>query len=130
MKLSKINSFTKGWFIGNFSPTLFSTDDFEIAIKSYKKGESECAHFHKIAKEITCVLEGKVMMNDCVFTKGDILEVEAGEVIKFVSLTKSKTLVVKIPCAKNDKYIVGEKNDIHCSSGKYKRANKRKRKLS
>jgi len=39
MKKYKLKNFTRGWFIGNFKPTLFSTKDFEIAIKQYKKGD-------------------------------------------------------------------------------------------
>ena len=42
MKKSKIDSFTKGWFIGDFKPTLLWTKDFEAAMKFYKKGVSTC----------------------------------------------------------------------------------------
>ena len=41
MKKSKIDSFTKGWFIGDFKPTLLRTKDFEAAMKFYKKRETK-----------------------------------------------------------------------------------------
>src|SRR5579859_7291775 len=31
-----LNIFTKGWFVGNFSPTLINSDDVEVAVKHYK----------------------------------------------------------------------------------------------
>ena len=36
MKLNKLNEFTKGWIIGNFNPSLFETDEFEVAVKNVK----------------------------------------------------------------------------------------------
>ena len=49
----------KGWFIGNFEPTLFNTDLFEVAVKRYNKGDSEERHTHKIATEFTMILDGE-----------------------------------------------------------------------
>ena len=51
MKIEDIADFTKGWFIGDFEPSLFKTTDFEIAIKSYQKGDTEKEHYHAIATE-------------------------------------------------------------------------------
>ena len=36
-----LNIFTKGWFVGNFSPTLIASDAVEVAVKHYKAGEAE-----------------------------------------------------------------------------------------
>ena len=41
MYTSKLNDMVKGWFVGNFSPTIYSTNDVEVAVKSYKAGEHE-----------------------------------------------------------------------------------------
>ena|SRR3990167_8542625 len=108
MKTYKLDNFTKGWFIGNFSPTLIDTKNFEVAIKTYKKGDSEEAHYHKVADEITVVLYGKCSINDQVFEKGDIIWNEPGEVAKFDALEDMANVVVKIPSVKGDKYIVEE----------------------
>ena len=50
MNSYKLQDFTKGWFIGNFEPTLFD-GDFEVGIKEYKFGDKEERHLHKLSKE-------------------------------------------------------------------------------
>ena len=60
----KIEDFIRGWFIGNFEPSLFNTKDFEVGIKKYKKGTKEKAHYHKLAKEFTVVINGIIKMNN------------------------------------------------------------------
>ena len=103
---SNIEKFTKGWFIGDFSPTLLQTNDFEIAIKSYNINDYEPAHFHKIAIEYTVIIDGEVLMNGVKYSKGDIIIIESGDITDFRSLTNSTTLVIKTPSIKGDKYIV------------------------
>ena len=38
-----------GWFIGNFNPSVWNTESFEVAVKEYKAGDKEQKHLHKIA---------------------------------------------------------------------------------
>ena len=33
MKVSHINEMKGGWFVGNFEPTLYKTNDTEVAVK-------------------------------------------------------------------------------------------------
>ena len=108
MKISQINKMTKGWFVGNFEPTLYKTNDVEVAVKEYKAGDFEGKHFHKIATEITVVISGVVLMNGIQYKAGDIIIIEPNEVADFKALTNSKNVVVKLPGANNDKYIVNE----------------------
>ena len=108
MKISQINKITKGWFVGNFEPTLYKTNDVEVAVKEYKAGDFEGKHFHKIATEITVVISGVVLMNGIEYKAGDIIIIEPNEVADFKALTNSKNVVVKLPGANNDKYIVNE----------------------
>ena len=95
-----------GWFVGGFSPTAFKTEGCEVAIKCYKKGDKEDPHFHKIATEITVIFEGKVKMAGSEWSSGDIIVLEPGEITGFEALTDTKSVVVKVPGALNDKYIV------------------------
>lgn len=108
MKISQINKMTKGWFVGNFEPTLYKTNDVEVAVKEYKAGDFEGKHFHKIATEITVIISGVVLMNGIEYKAGDIIIIEPNEVADFKALTNSKNVVVKLPGANNDKYIVNE----------------------
>lgn len=105
MKVSKVTDMKMGWFIGNFEPSLCKTTDCEVAVKSYKQGDYEDKHYHKIATEYTVVVKGKIKMLDREFSEGDIVVVEPGEATDFTALTESMNVVVKIPGANNDKYI-------------------------
>lgn len=53
MKIFSLDKMIKGWFIGNFVPSCFKTDLFEVAMKKYQKGDHESKHFHKVASEYT-----------------------------------------------------------------------------
>ncbi|ADD69441.1 conserved hypothetical protein [Denitrovibrio acetiphilus DSM 12809] len=106
MKISKLDDMFKGWFVGNFDPTLLKTNDVEVAVKSYKKGDYEEAHFHKIATEITVIVSGKVKMNGQTYVAGDIIVIEPNESTDFEALEESVNVVVKHPGANDDKYLV------------------------
>ncbi len=106
MKTYQLDNFIKGWFVGDFPKALTRTKDFEVAVKYYKKGDKEDAHFHKIAEEMTMVVYGKCRMNDLILEKGDLAVVEAGESVEFEALEDSSNVVVKIPSVIGDKYLV------------------------
>lgn len=94
-----------GWFVGNFEPSLYKTNDVEVAVKEYKKGDSEQIHYHKIATEITVVVKGKVRMNDLILETGDILVIPPFHATDFEALEDTLTTVTKLPGANNDKYL-------------------------
>ena len=102
----KLSDMKKGWFIGNFEPSLYKTNDCEVAIKSYKAGDYEKKHYHKVATEFTVITKGKVKMFDRIFAEGDIVIIEPGEATDFTALTDAQNVVVKIPGANDDKYII------------------------
>ena len=107
MKTAKLTDMIKGWFVGNFEPTLLKTNDVEVAVKEYRKGDYEGRHYHKIATEITVIVNGRVKMNGIEYGKGDIIVMEPGEATDFECLEDgTQNVVVKIPGANNDKYEV------------------------
>ena len=108
MKVAKLGDMTRGWFVGNFNPTLYRTNDVEVAVKTYKTGDFEDAHYHKIATEISVVQTGTVKMFDKIWKTGDIVIAEPGDITSFEALTDSVMTVVKIPGANDDKYLVEE----------------------
>lgn len=105
MELYKLEEMVKGWLIGNFCPTLFSTNEFEIGIKRYRAGDSEDSHHHRIATEFTVILYGVVEMSGNKYYDGDIIKIKPGESTDFVALTDVTTVVIKVPGANDDKYI-------------------------
>ena len=106
MKIHKLKDMFRGWIVGNFEPSLYKTDAVEVAVKEYKSGDKEPLHYHKIATEITVVVSGMVLMNGTLYNSGDIITIEPGESTNFEALTDAVTTVVKVPCVKDDKYIV------------------------
>ena len=105
MRTAKLKDMVRGWFVGNFEPTLYRTNDVEVGVKEYVAGDFEEAHYHKIATEITVVLSGKIKMCDKVLNVGDIIILEPGDVTSFEALTDAVLTVVKLPGANNDKYL-------------------------
>jgi len=110
MKTEKLENMKGGWFIGNFNPSLLKTNDCEVAVKSYKKGDYEESHYHKIATEYTAIITGCVKMNGVEYRAGDIVVMEPSESTDFESLEDGTTnVVVKIPGANDDKFYKREK---------------------
>lgn len=106
MVLEKYNldEMVKGWFIGNFEPSLYNTNEVEVGVKKYKMGEFEKSHFHKIATEFTVIVTGVVEMNGIQYCENDIIKIVPGVSTNFKALTDVITVVVKLPGANNDKY--------------------------
>lgn len=104
MEVQPLSSFTKGWFVGPFQPTLIHTGDVEVGVKHYRAGEAEARHHHRIATEITVVVSGTVKMNGREFRSGEVIKLDPGESADFTALTDAVTAVVKHPGAANDKY--------------------------
>jgi quercetin dioxygenase-like cupin family protein len=95
---------TKGWFVGDFAPTALRTTAAEVAVKTYRAGDREDRHHHKVATEITLILSGEVRMNGATYRTGDIVRIEPGESTDFEAVTDTTTVVVKVPSAAGDKY--------------------------
>lgn len=106
MKQGRLDEMTKGWFVGNFEPTLYRTKDVEVAVKHYCAGDSEDAHYHKIATELTVILSGTIYMNGVSYHQGDIIVMEPGDITDFKAVTDAVNVVVKIPGANHDKYSI------------------------
>ena len=106
MRTARHEDMVKGWFVGNFEPTLIKTNDVEVAVKSYNKGDYEEKHYHKIATELTVIIQGRVKMNEVEYQKGDIIVMEPMEATDFECLEDgTQNVVVKYPGANNDKYL-------------------------
>jgi len=105
MDVYHLSQFTKGWFVGDFSPTLLATSHVEVGIKTYKAGDVEAAHHHKIAAELTAVVSGRVRMGGKILTAGQIIRIEPCVSTTFEALEDSVTVVVKTPSIVGDKYI-------------------------
>jgi quercetin dioxygenase-like cupin family protein len=94
-----------GWLIGGFDPAVLKTNQFEVGLKKYSAGDRESSHHHKVAQEITVIVQGRAKMMGQVFTSGDIIVLEPNESTTFEALEDTVTLVVKTPSVAGDKYL-------------------------
>lgn len=110
LKKYHLDEFIKGWIIGNFDPTLFKTEQFEVAVKYYQKGDFDKLHYHKIAKEFTVIMSGVFKMNSRVVQGKEVVLIEPNQKTDFECLEDGVTLVIKIPSVKEDKYVCEEES--------------------
>ncbi len=111
MNVQLLSAMTRGWFVGNFEPSLYRTNNVEIAIQKFTAGEKEAAHYHAIATEITVIVSGEFRMNGRICKTGEIVTLVPGEpMYDFEALTDVVTTVVKIPGPNNDKYPLPNKD--------------------
>jgi len=106
MQVFELDKFTGGWVVGDFEPSLLRLPSAEVAIKRYKQYDREDKHVHRIAEEITIVVEGIVLMNGHILKRNDVVLLNAGEATDFMALTDAVTCVIKSPSIKGDKYLV------------------------
>lgn len=111
MKTGNIKGMTRGWFIGDFDPSLLRTGAVEVAVKKYNEGDREDPHVHRIATEISVVISGTIIINGVLLTDGDYVMFGPGEpMTDLLAMSQVTTVVVKLPGVKNDKYPIGGPN--------------------
>lgn len=100
----RLDDMTKGWFVGDFAPTVLRTQAAEVAVKTYRAGDREDRHHHRVATELTLIITGEVRMNGTPYVAGDIVRIDPGESTDFEAITDVTTVVVKVPSVAGDKY--------------------------
>lgn len=108
MKQRRLSDMPGGWMVGDFEPHCLRTPHCEVACKHYAAGDTEQAHVHRVATELTLVVTGQVRMAGRALGPGDILVLDPGEPADFQALTAATTVVVKVPSAPGDKYPVDD----------------------
>lgn len=106
MKSAKLEDMVGGWFVGAFCPTALKTNSCEVAVKTYKAGAKEAAHYHAVATEVTLIFSGRVRMCQREWGDGDIIVLDPRDVTDFEALTDVVSVVVKVPGVLNDKYLI------------------------
>ena len=106
MKTARLEDMTRGWFVGDFAPSALRTPACEAAVRHYRKGDAEARHLHRIATEVTLILQGQARMFEQTFAAGDIVVAEPGDATAFEALTDCTIVVVKTPSCTDDKYPV------------------------
>jgi quercetin dioxygenase-like cupin family protein len=106
MIVTKIKDYVRGWFIGNFEPSLLKTDQFEVGLLTHKKGEAWAAHYHKESIEYNVLVSGKMVIQGKELNSGDVFVFNKGEIADPDFLEDCTLVVVKVPSIPSDKFEV------------------------
>lgn len=104
MKVLKLSDMKGGWFIGNFDPVAYKTEQFEICYKTHPKNDVWDCHYHKKAVEVNLLVRGKMRFQDRIINAGDIFIVYPWEVSNPEFLEDCEVIIVKTPSLVDDKY--------------------------
>ena len=106
MDVYNINNFKNGWFIGNFTPSVFKNPFFEVAHHHHKAGYCGQAHTHKIAQEVTYIVKGSLVASGKHLKTGDMFVYSPHEVANVMFVEDTDLIVIKWPSVPNDKHDV------------------------
>ena len=105
-KITKIDDYTRGWFIGNFEPSLLKTKDFEVSYKLHPKDQKWDFHYHKKATEINILVKGKMIINNVIYNSNEVFIINPNIISCPFFLEDCEIICIKIPSIQNDKYII------------------------
>lgn len=106
MNISKIDDYLRGWFIGDFSPSVLKTTEFEVGLIRHTKGEMWPAHYHKESIEYNVLVTGKMVVKGKELNSGDVFVFDKGEIADPVFLEDCTVVCVKVPSIPSDKFEV------------------------
>jgi hypothetical protein len=106
MDIIKMDTMMGGWFIGNFEPSAYKTDQFEVCYKHHLKGEKWDTHYHKEGTEINYLVNGKMIIQNKELNTGDIFILKPYEIADPIFIEDCTVLIVKTPSVSGDKYII------------------------
>ncbi|WP_432519354.1 hypothetical protein [Kineococcus sp. SYSU DK006] len=104
----RLEDMVGGWFVGAFQPTAHHSSAAEVAVKHYRRGETEARHEHRIATEVTLLVSGRALMCGRELEAGDILVLPPFTATGFTALIDCTTVAVKTPSVSGDKHLVPE----------------------
>ncbi len=106
MKVYNLKDYTRGWFIGDFEPSVLRTADFEVGLLNHSKGEYWAPHVHKLSDEFNLLIEGKMRICGKEINAGEIFVIEKNETADPEFLEDCSVLVVKTPSVPGDKHVI------------------------
>lgn len=104
MLISNINKYKKGWFVGNFFPSIYRNDEFEVAHHKHKIGEPTFPHFHKLTTELNYIIKGQLKVSGKILKEGDMWIYEPNEISDVEFLTDTELIIIRWPSIPSDKY--------------------------
>ena len=106
MKKCNLSEFWRGWFIGNFEPSVLKTDQFEVGVLTHAKDEVWPKHYHAQHTEYNLLLKGKMLICGEIINEGEFFIMFPNEVADPVFLEDCTVLCIKTPSVPGDKHEV------------------------
>lgn len=106
VKKHRIENFTRGWFIGDFEPSVEKNKNVEVGYMTYSKNERVDYHYHEHCREINLLIKGTINNAGVIINEGDIFIFEPFSVAIPIFLEDSIIVVFKDKCSNNDKVIL------------------------
>jgi hypothetical protein len=106
MKIYKLDEMKSGWFIGDFEPTSFRTNQMEACYRIHPKGEKWDTHYHRYITEINLLISGKMKIQDRILISGDIFVLEPYEIANPEFIEDCSIVCIKYPSIPEDKIII------------------------
>jgi dTDP-glucose pyrophosphorylase len=100
------NDFVRGWFMGDFTPSICKTKEFEIGYLHHKKNERWDYHYHKESTEYNILIKGEMLINNIIMKENDLFVIQKNQIACPQFLQDCRVLCIKIPHVKNDKYCI------------------------
>lgn len=101
-----IKDMFRGWFIGNFEPSVYKTNNFEVGYLLHKKGEMWDVHYHEYTTEINLLIEGKMILNNIEINKNEIFIINKNNIAAPIFLEDCYIICIKVPSIIGDKIII------------------------
>ena len=103
--------FIRGWIIGDFSPSIYTSKDIEVGVHYFKKGDKGDGHYHKLQIEYNYLIYGLAKTCNQELKQGDFFIYDPMDKADVEYLEDSALLVIKLPATKDDKYY---ENPVDC----------------
>lgn len=105
MERFRLEAFTGGWFIGDFSPAIINSPSAEVGVKHFVQGDREPEHYQRICQEVTAVVTGECRIGNARLSAGDVFLIDPLEPADFEALSDVTLVVVKLPSIPSDKVL-------------------------
>jgi dTDP-glucose pyrophosphorylase len=99
-----LKSFVRGWFIGDFEPSIAKEYAYEVGLNTYKKDELGDFHYHKESHEINILVSGHMRVNNMMIQSMQKYSIPKNQIACTIFLEDCSILCIKIPHVKNDKF--------------------------
>lgn len=103
MRIIPLSEFTRGWFIGDFEPSVLKTSKFEVGVFKHSKGEDWPTHYHQYHTEYNVLVTGKMSIYGTIIEPESVFVVPKKSIVKPVFLEDCVIVCVKSPSIPGDK---------------------------